>query len=227
MALRSEFIVICKFLKESGVAEHFNGNADGVCYTIACRFLYTWVLVEQALSTIRNFGHRNGWLYFPDDSYAVVSENGLESVYATEPTLTDYRLVSRHGMDYYTEALRVTTKLLNARLDESEVAVMTVILLDVSTRKSAWSEENPVAQLLAAAFRSLEQHCRENYSEFTVRLDNLMQLAHDFENLRHMYNEHNAVMRLYGKQTVQSEIESKLQSVDICTANALYSLTAP
>lgn len=39
----------------------------------------------------------------------------------------------RHGMNYYTEALRVTTKLLNARLDESEVAAMTVILLDMSS----------------------------------------------------------------------------------------------
>ncbi|KAH7709942.1 hypothetical protein AAVH_22773 [Aphelenchoides avenae] len=227
MSLRAEFIVIYKFLKEAGVAEHFGGNSYGVCYTIACRFLYTWILLEQAISTIRNFGHRNGWLYFPDDSYAVVSEDGLESVYATEPTLTDVRLVSRHGMDYYTEALRVTTKLLNARLDESEVSAMTVILLDISTRKLAWSGENPVAPLLTAAFRNLEQHCRENYREFAVRLDNLIQLAHDFENLRHMYDEHNAVMRLYGKQTVQSEIEAKLQSLEACTANTFHTLIAP
>lgn len=42
-----------------------------------------------------------------------------------------------------------------------------------------------------------------------------------------MYDEHNAVMRLYGKQTVQSEIEAKLQSLDTYTANTLYSFSSP
>lgn len=31
MSLRAEFVVICKFLKESGVADHFDRNVDGIC----------------------------------------------------------------------------------------------------------------------------------------------------------------------------------------------------
>ncbi|KAH7694672.1 hypothetical protein AAVH_38277, partial [Aphelenchoides avenae] len=83
--------------------------------------------------------------------------------------------------DYYTEALRVTTKLLNSRIDDSELAVLTVVLLDISTRKLVWHGENPIAPLMTAAFRNLAEHCAENYKDYAVRLDHLIQLAHDFE----------------------------------------------
>ncbi|KAH7717646.1 hypothetical protein AAVH_14927, partial [Aphelenchoides avenae] len=54
----------------------------------------------------------------------------------------------------------------------------------------------PLAPLLDGVFRELKRHYEQNYEDIALRLDDIIQLAHELERVRHHYEEHVIVLRL-------------------------------
>ncbi|KAH7723956.1 CRE-NHR-53 protein [Aphelenchoides avenae] len=212
MALRAEFIVVCDFLRDSGVLDCFDGDRDFICQSLAAVFLYSWQVYENAANTLKNFGHHSRRMFCINESYVDVTESALEAFYRTDPRISDQPHVVRHGMTYYNAVLDMARKLSQARLDETENAVLTFILLVNSARKLVEpSDDFPLASLLDSVFRGLKKHYEQNYEDVALRLDNIIQLAHELQRVRHMFEEHVIILRLYGKPTLLAEIEAAAQ----------------
>lgn len=98
-------------------------------------------------------------------------------------------------MSYYTDAIEIVKKLASSRLDETEQATLVLILLvhsgmslttlmsqqPILARKLASANSLPLAPLLDSAFRNLKTHYEENYEDVALRMDNVVQLAHEFQ----------------------------------------------
>ncbi|KAH7708904.1 hypothetical protein AAVH_23842, partial [Aphelenchoides avenae] len=215
MAIRAEFIVVCDFLRSSGVLDLFDADSDRdfICQSLAKSFLYSWKTCENVLNTLKNFGHHSRRLFFFNESYVDLTDRSLEAFYRTAPRISDQPHVVRHGMDYYTGLMDAATKMASARLDETEYAVLTLILLVSSVRKYVQQTDSfPLAPLLDGVFRELKRHYEQNYEDVALRLDNIIQLAHELERVRHHYEEHVIVLRLYGKQTFLPEINEAVEA---------------
>ncbi|KAH7712412.1 hypothetical protein AAVH_20254 [Aphelenchoides avenae] len=65
--------------------------------------------------------------------------------------------------------------------------------------------------MLNSVFRDLHKHYVQSCEDTALRLDKLVQLAHHFQNLFRLYDEHLIIMRLSGKQTIMSKFDAELQ----------------
>lgn len=87
----------------------------------------------------------------------------------------------RLGMAVYMEHLDVVKKLAQARLDETEHAVLVVLLLLLSTREVLPMHSGVLSPLTDSAFCSLWQHCERTYEDVALRLDTMLHLAHELQ----------------------------------------------
>ncbi|KAH7713647.1 hypothetical protein AAVH_19014 [Aphelenchoides avenae] len=127
-ALRAEFLVIRDFLNASGILDCFGDDGTDICHQLASSFLYTWVIYECTCNTVRNLGHHSRRFYFLNESFVDISETALEYYYSTDPNIFDRHHAARLGMAVYMEHLDVVKKLAQARLDETEHAILVVLL---------------------------------------------------------------------------------------------------
>lgn len=209
MAFRAEFVVLCEFLKSSGVLEYFDGDPIYVCKSVAAAFLYTWQIYENSMITVRNFGHHLRRLFCLNERYTDLNDDALEKFYRSDPRLSDWPYLVRHGMIFYGGSLDAAKKLASLRLDELEHAALTLILLVYTMRQVMQPTERcPLAPLLDGVFHELHKHYVENYEDTALRLDKLIQLSLDIQELRRIFDEHVVILKLSGKQTVLSELEA-------------------
>ncbi|KAH7703068.1 hypothetical protein AAVH_29769 [Aphelenchoides avenae] len=129
MAIRAEFIIVCDFLRSSGVLDLCDADSDRdfICQSLTKSFLYSWKTSENVLNTLKNFGHHSRRLFFFNESYVELTDRSLEAFYRPVPRISDQPHVVRHGMDFYTGLMDAATKMAGARLDETENAVLTLI----------------------------------------------------------------------------------------------------
>ncbi|KAH7695350.1 hypothetical protein AAVH_37592, partial [Aphelenchoides avenae] len=87
-----------------------------------------------------------------------------------------------HAMAYYEGSLEIARMLAGARLDETELAVVSLVLLVLSARQFAQlPDDSPLASLMNEVFRSLKKHYEQNYKDVVLRLDSIIQLAHEIQ----------------------------------------------
>ncbi|KAH7698416.1 hypothetical protein AAVH_34491, partial [Aphelenchoides avenae] len=70
----------------------------------------------------------------------------------------------------------------------------------------------PLVPLLDGVFRELKRHYEQSYEDIALRLDNIVQLVYELQRVRHHYEEHVIVLRLYGKQTFLPEISEAVEA---------------
>ncbi|KAH7689650.1 hypothetical protein AAVH_24906 [Aphelenchoides avenae] len=62
-------------------------------------------------------------------------------------------------------------------------------------------------------FRGLKKHYEQNYEDIALRLDSIIQLAHELQHVRHMFEEHvyRAPLRQADAATAYGKIEAAAQ----------------
>ncbi|KAH7704660.1 hypothetical protein AAVH_28144 [Aphelenchoides avenae] len=208
----AEVNVLRNFLSTSGILELVGGDEASTSQVVAPALIHKWQMYEEVLITMRNYGHQQRRLYGLNDSYVDANEDAMERLYATDPGMGDVRLAARHAMEYDTEALELVKRCAGARLSEAERAVLTLLLLLEGGQMLACNaDRNRIAAMLNSVFRDLHKHYERNCEDTALRLDKLVQLAHHFQSLFRLYDEHLIIMRLSGKQTIMSKFDAELQ----------------
>ncbi|KAH7684489.1 hypothetical protein AAVH_41003 [Aphelenchoides avenae] len=112
-------------------------------------------------------------------------------------------------MEYFTAYVEVAHKMANARLDETEQCVLPLFLLAHSARQLLPQQSKGIAPLMDDVFRCLKQHYESHYEDVAVRMDTVIQLAHELLNIRRLIDEHMVFLQLCGKKTFVAELKNK------------------
>ncbi|KAH7723244.1 hypothetical protein AAVH_09261 [Aphelenchoides avenae] len=204
MALRAEFRVICEYLRTCGLME--DGLENISLEGLATTCLYTWMIYEGALNTVRNGGHQLNRVFFIDESYLPCNEDRVKEFYRGDPTVVDAESVARHGMDYFSEGLQLALKFYKARLDEAEQAALTQLFV-IKTASELTRSPEMFATALSQVFENLKQHYVQNYDDVALKMGGIVLLLQELMHVRRLFDEHVIILKLNGKRTVLSEVE--------------------
>jgi hypothetical protein len=94
MALRAEFRVVSEYLHACGLIKQ--GISASCLQALAKDCLYTWMIYEGALNTVRNAGHQIKRVFFIDESYLPVNEDKVLEFYKTDQRVGDAETVARY-----------------------------------------------------------------------------------------------------------------------------------
>ncbi|KAH7710666.1 hypothetical protein AAVH_22038 [Aphelenchoides avenae] len=154
VALHAELLVVSDFLKHSGFVDLSKSDAKSTCLLLAPPFLYTWVVYEWMLTTIRTFGHNSRRLFFLDERQLDLTEAAVSEYYATDPDVLDPYHVGRLGVPAFLDVLEASRKLARAGLDETESACLALVLFIRSVNYQICNQGVRLQPLLDAVFRN-------------------------------------------------------------------------
>ncbi|KAH7726165.1 nuclear receptor NHR-61 [Aphelenchoides avenae] len=184
--------VILEFISSTDLIDHIPHSVSEEQF-VKC-VLYRWITFGCIINTARNMGFLANKSYFVDESTLSLCESDVHGYYRTHPGVLNTETIAGISMNFYKEKELASRRFYEARFDDTEQAVLAqLMLVKCAADEFGWDGFKP---LVSSLFDELKEHYSGTYSDFAVRLGEIVMFLHEIERVHRTWDELRQLVRL-------------------------------